>query len=244
MSVEMLAGYIETFQQFAEGSPWLILLFVFVFMAIESSLIPFPSEVVMIPAGVLIYRGALPLGNDYAVLAIVIFAGTLGALAGAYANYYLAVWLGRPFLYKYGKYFFLPEKSLQRSEEIFRKHGSIVTFVCRLLPTIRQLISLPAGLARMNHKTFSFYTVLGAGIWNIILTLIGYFLGSTTEGKSWHEIILAGQNMISEHYIWLILGLAAIIALYMTVQHFVMKSDSGSVPEHPETVEKSPDQKS
>ncbi|MEK7843517.1 MAG: DedA family protein, partial [Pseudomonadota bacterium] len=137
---------------------------IFIMMFLESSFVPFPSEVVMIPAGYLAYKGEMNL-----VLAIL--AGTLGSLTGALFNYYLAVKLGRPFLLHYGKYVMFSEASLRKMEDFFARHGHISTFTGRLIPVVRQYISLPAGLARMNLAVFSFYTSLGAGIWVTILAL-------------------------------------------------------------------------
>lgn len=143
---------------------------IFLMMFLESSFFPFPSEVVMIPAGYLAYKGEM---NIY--IAIVI--GILGSLAGALFNYYLAIRYGRKFLIKYGKYFFIKEPTIVKMEEFFKSHGHISTFSGRLIPAVRQYISFPAGLARMNLFIFCIYTSLGAGIWVIILTLLGYFLG-------------------------------------------------------------------
>ncbi len=147
---------------------------IFFLMFLESSFFPFPSEVVMIPAGYLAFKGEM---NIY----LAILAGILGSVAGAVFNYYLAVKFGRAFLLKYGRYFFLKEESLDKLELFFAKHGEISTFNGRLIPGIRQYISLPAGLSRMNLAKFSFYTALGAGIWVIVLVLLGYFLGSNEE---------------------------------------------------------------
>ena len=143
---------------------------IFIMMFLESSFVPFPSEVVMIPAGYLAYKGEMN-------LLLAILAGTLGSLAGALFNYYLAIKLGRPFLLHYGKYVMFNEASLQKMEDFFARHGHISTFTGRLIPVVRQYISLPAGLARMNLAVFSFYTSLGAGIWVTILALLGYFIG-------------------------------------------------------------------
>ena len=139
-------------------------------MFLESSFFPFPSEVVMVPAGYLAYKGEM---NIY----FAIFSGIAGSLTGALFNYFLAVKFGRQFLIKYGKYFFIKEETISKMEEFFKSHGHISTFSGRLIPAVRQYISFPAGLARMNLIIFSIYTTLGAAIWVIILTLLGYYLG-------------------------------------------------------------------
>ena len=143
---------------------------IFIMMFLESSFFPFPSEVVMIPTGYLAYKGEM---NMY----LVILFGILGSLAGALFNYYIAVKFGRRFLIKYGKYFFIKEETIVKMEEFFKKHGHISTFSGRLIPVVRQYISLPAGLAKMNLFVFSLYTSLGAGIWVAILAILGYYLG-------------------------------------------------------------------
>ena len=143
---------------------------IFLMMALESSFFPFPSEVVMIPAGYLAYKGEMNI-----VLAIL--AGIGGSLTGALFNYWLAMKFGRPFILRYGKYVLFKEQSLQRMEDFFARHGHISTFTGRLIPAVRQYMSLPAGLARMNLAAFSFYTSLGAGIWVTILAVLGYTIG-------------------------------------------------------------------
>jgi len=143
---------------------------IFIMMAIESSFIPFPSELVLIPAGYLVSQGQMNIG-------LIMLSALGGSLVGAFINYYLALTLGRKVLIRYGKYFFIKEEVLLKMEDFFSKHGHISTFTGRLIPGIRQLISIPAGLARMNLAEFSVYTLLGAGIWALILTLLGYFLG-------------------------------------------------------------------
>ena len=139
-------------------------------MFLESSFFPFPSEVAMPPAGYLAWKGEMS-------LPLVIIAGIAGSLLGALFNYWLAVKLGRPFLIKYGKYFFISRESIDKADEFFRKHGHVSTLVGRLLPVIRQYISLPAGIARMPMKTFMLFTSIGAGAWVVVLTFAGYLLG-------------------------------------------------------------------
>ena len=143
---------------------------IFVMMLIESSVFPLPSEVVMIPAGYLCAKGEMS-------MPVVIVLGTLGSIAGALLNYYLAVFLGRKLILKYGHYLFFSAEKLEKVERFFKTHGSFPTFTGRLIPVVRHYISLPAGLARMNVALFCFYTGLGASIWVTILTLLGYFFG-------------------------------------------------------------------
>jgi len=143
-------------------------------MTVESSFIPFPSEVVIPPAAYIASKEDSPL-NIY----LVVLFGTLGALLGAYINYFLALYLGRPVLHKFadsriGHILLLSSAKVQKAEDYFQTHGKTSTFVGRLIPGIRQLISLPAGLARMHLVPFTIFTILGAGIWNIILAVVGY----------------------------------------------------------------------
>ncbi len=147
---------------------------IFILMAMESSVIPIPSELVMPPAGYLAQQGQMH-------MAVAILCGTAGSLVGAYANYFAAHYLGRPLVIKYGKYVWITEEKFAKVETFFREHGEVSTFIGRLLPVVRHLISLPAGLAGMNHVKFSLYTLLGAGLWVTILTYIGYFIGENQE---------------------------------------------------------------
>ena len=192
---------------------------IFILMAVESSFIPLPSEVIMIPAGFLAFRGALTFGVPVPDMLVVILIGAIGSLVGAFFNYYLSLWLGRPILYKYGKYFFLKGQLLERSEEIFREYGDISTFICRLLPGLRHLISIPAGLSKMNLGRFSFFTFLGAFIWCIILTLVGYYLGHIANDMSYSDLVHRGTDMIRAHCLWLFGGLVIIVVVYGYIHH-------------------------
>ena len=222
---EFLAGCLDNLTAYA---PVWGLLLIFVFMTIESSFIPFPSEVVMIPAGFLAFRGGLTTGIGWLDMIFAIAAGLAGSLAGAYVNYYLSVWLGRPFLYKYGKYFFLKEAALNRAEEIFREYGELATFVCRLLPAIRQIISIPAGLSKMDIRRFSLFTALGAGIWTAVLAFIGWYLASLAGNMSYLEMIEKGKQLINDNYIYVFIVLALICAVYFYIHHKIMQSKSAA----------------
>ena len=177
---------------------------IFFMMFLESSFFPFPSEVVMIPAGYLAYKGEM---NIF----LVVFFGILGSLAGAIFNYYFALKLGRVFLLKYGKYFFIKDETIFKMEEFFSKHGHISTFFGRLIPVVRQYISLPAGLSKMNLFVFSIYTSLGAGIWVIILTLLGYFLGGNEE-------------LLKEYLHQIVISLLIIIAIFSFIYYLRVKN--------------------
>src|SRR4030042_910246 len=207
----------------ANACTWGFIL-IFLFMTIESSFIPFPSEVIMIPAGFLAYRGELTFGDPHIDALIAILCGMTGSMAGAFINYYIALLLGRPFIYRYGKYFFINPQLFSRAEEVFLEYGEITTFVCRLLPGIRQLISLPAGLARMPLIKFVLFTALGAGIWSVILTWIGYYLGSLTTEMTYARLVYKGKDILKENYIWIFLGLVVIVAVYAMIHHLVMRS--------------------
>jgi len=170
-------------------------------MFLESSFFPFPSEVVMPPAGYLASQGRMS-------FTWVITCGILGSLLGALFNYYLALWLGRPLILKIGRPFGLTEEKFSRAEKMFRTHGEISTFVCRLLPVIRQYISFPAGLAEMNLFRFLFFTGLGAGIWVTVLAAIGYLVGNNKQliqaysHKSLTYIIIAVVILVALYILW------------------------------------------
>ena len=143
---------------------------IFLLMMIESSFIPFPSEIVLIPAGYLAQQGEMN-------MSLIFTTALLGSMVGAFVNYFLAYFIGRQLLLKYGKYIFIPNSAMEKMERFFQKHGPISTFSGRLIPGIRQLISIPAGLSKMSLLPFSIYTALGAGIWSMVLILLGYILG-------------------------------------------------------------------
>ncbi len=147
---------------------------IFLLMAMESSVIPVPSELVMPPAGYLAYQGQMN-------ITVAILVGAAGSLVGAYANYFASHYLGRPLILKYGKYVLIPPDKFMRVEKFFLQHGEISTFIGRLLPVVRHLISIPAGLSGMNHVKFSLYTLLGAGLWCTILAWIGYAIGENQQ---------------------------------------------------------------
>ncbi|WP_151901079.1 DedA family protein [Sulfurimonas hydrogeniphila] len=175
---------------------------IFIMMAIESSFIPFPSEIVLVPAGYLAAKGDMS-------IAYIMGSALGGSLVGAFVNYYLALTLGRKFLLKFGKYFFIFPETLDKMENYFQSHGHISTFTGRLIPGIRQLISIPAGLARMNIVEFSFFTTLGAGIWALILTLLGYFIGE-------NETLI--QEYLKEITIIVFVLLVILVWIYYTYQ--------------------------
>lgn len=218
--LDQLAAHLDTIAALA---PVWGYAFIFLFMAIESSFIPFPSEIVMIPAGFLAARGELSLHAPAADLALACAVGVLGSLAGAYFNYYLSAKLGEPFLRRYGRWFFLKPEALDRACEVFNRYGALTTFVCRLVPVIRQLISIPAGLARMPLGVFTFFTGLGAGIWTVLLALAGYGLGRSAGDISYVELVHRGKDLMDAHLVWIILGGALLAAAYLGVSRLVMR---------------------
>ncbi len=174
---------------------------IFMMMTVESSFVPFPSEVAMIPAGYLVAQGKMD-----ATLAV--GAGLGGSLIGAFINYGLALWLGRAIIERIGHWFFIREAQLDAAERYFDSHGEITTLLARLIPGIRQLISVPAGLARMNVARFGLYTGLGAGFWSAILVAIGYAAGANEE--MWRPLLRNATQ-------WIIGGVIVAIGLYVYV---------------------------
>lgn len=192
MLAELTQWLVDTVATFGYGG-------IVALMAVESSFIPFPSEVVMIPAGYLAAQGEMELW-------LVILSGLLGSMIGAYINYFGALWIGRHFLLQYGRYFFVSPQSLGKMDIFFERHGAISTFTGRLIPGIRQLISIPAGLGRMKLWIFSIYTAMGAGLWGAILAFLGYFIGG-------NEALIA--QYLREITVALLFGAAVLIAFYL-----------------------------
>lgn len=147
---------------------------IFALMTIESSFIPFPSEIVLIPAGYLASQGEMS-------FSMVFLMALSGSMVGAFINYFGAMLIGRALLERYGKYFFIKPEAIHKMDSYFERHGHISTFTGRLIPGIRQLISIPAGISKMDLKVFSFYTALGAGLWSLILIILGYVIGNNEE---------------------------------------------------------------
>lgn len=186
----------EFFNWFCENANYW---FVFIFMIIESSFIPFPSELVVPPAAYLALQA-----NANMNIYIVIIVATAGALVGAYVNYYLALWLGRPIIYRFvdsrlGHILLLDKAKVEQAERYFDKKGSLSTFIGRLIPGIRQLISIPAGLARMNITKFTIFTTLGALIWNIALAAVGYLLTTIPGIETTEDLLLKIEEY--NHYL-------------------------------------------
>ena len=178
------------------------------FMAIESSFIPFPSEAVVPPAA---WKAAVT--GEMSLVLVIMFA-TLGAIIGALINYFLAMWLGRPIIYafadsKLGRLCLLSGEKVKRAEDYFNDHGKVSTFIGRLIPGIRQLISIPAGLCKMHFGWFLFYTFLGAGVWNVVLALLGYI----THGQ---------KDLIDQYSHELSIAIMAILAL--VIFYFIAKA--------------------
>ena len=180
-------------------------------MTIESSFIPFPSEVVVPPAA---YKAAG--GNSELNVYLVVLFATIGANIGALINYYLAYFVGRPIVYKFansrfGHMCLIDEDKVKHAEVYFEKHGALSTFIGRLIPAVRQLISIPAGLAKMKMSTFLLYTTLGAGIWNAILAFIGYYLQSVVP----EDQLMATVTKYSHELGYVFIGLGVVIVAYL-----------------------------
>jgi membrane protein DedA with SNARE-associated domain len=217
--LETIASHLDAIAALA---PTWGILFVFVFMAIESSFIPFPSEVVMIPAGFLAARGELGPGGPVAAAMVAVAVGVAGSLAGAYVNYFLALWVGKPFLERHGKWFFLKPAALDRACEVFNRYGEATTFVCRMIPAVRQLISIPAGIARMPLWPFTLFTALGAGVWTSVLAVTGYAIGRSTADITYLELCIKGKEMAMANLPFVVAGAVALVALHFAVSRLVL----------------------
>lgn len=194
-------------------------------MAVESSFVPFPSEVVVPPAAYVVGvdpSSALCVSELYWVnVALIIVVASLGAIVGAVINYGLSIWLGRPIIYKFadsrvGHMLLLSSEKIRRAEDYFNEHGKVSTFVGRLIPGIRQLISIPAGLARMNFGAFLGYTFLGASIWNTVLALLGVIAKGNQDliEQYSHELSIA------------ILAIVALVILYLVVKYLLKRKQA------------------
>jgi len=182
---------------------------VFLLMSIESSFIPFPSEIILIPAGFLAFQGKLD------IFLIVLFSG-LGSIFGALINYYIGKFLGRKYILKHKKFFFIKEKHLIKSELFFKKYGSLATFIGRLIPVVRQYISVPAGFSNMKLSKFIFWTFLGATIWSLFLVLLGYLIGGTLS------------NSIIHIYNWIIFGVLLLVIFFFIFKYIFLKAPKRS----------------
>ena len=199
--------------------------FVFIFMVIESSFIPFPSELVVPPAAYLAMQPDSTM-NIYAVTLI----ATAGALVGALVNYYLALWVGRPIVYRFansrlGHMLLIDEAKVDKAEKYFDDNGAISTFIGRLIPAVRQLISIPAGLARMHLGKFVIFTTLGALVWNAILALLGYFL-STFVNK---DQLLTKVEEYNDYLTYAGYGIGVICVLFILYNAFKPKPSNNTI---------------
>lgn len=206
----------QLFQFFVDHASYL---FVFLFMVIESSFIPFPSEVVVPPAAYLACQDGNPM-NIY----VVVLMATAGALVGALINYYLSVWIGRPLVYKFansrlGHACLIDQAKVERAEKYFDKHGAVSTFIGRLIPAVRQLISIPAGLSRMNVGVFSIFTSLGALVWNCVLALLGWWLAKTVS----LDDLFKQVEVYNDYLTYAGLGLGVLCVAYILYKAFATK---------------------
>lgn len=186
-------------------------------MAVESSFVPFPSEVVIPPA---VYVAANPEGKSGMKIWLVVLFGTMGALIGALINYFLSRWLGRPIIYafvdsKWGHMLSLSGEKMERAEKYFNDHGVVSTLVGRLIPVIRQLISIPAGLSKMNIWSFCLYTTLGALVWNCVLALLGWLAYQAADPS----VIERYSSLLS----YVIIGLVVVAVVFFVVRYFVKR---------------------
>ncbi len=209
----------QFFQWFVDNANYL---FVFIFMLVESSFIPFPSEVVVPPAAYLACTNT-GAGSDMNIFMVVVMA-TLGALCGAFVNYFLALWIGRPVVYKFadsrfGHACMINREKIEKAEAYFDKHGAISTFIGRLIPAIRQLISIPAGIARMNIGQFAVFTTLGALVWNAILAVLGYWLSLNVSPDQ----LVSKVEEYNKYLTWAGYGIALVCLVFILWNAFKPK---------------------
>ena len=202
--------------------------FVFLFMVVESSFVPFPSELVVPPAAYLACTN-YGIGGEMNIYMVVVMA-TLGALVGAYINYFLALWVGRPVVYrladtKFAHAMLIDRDKVERAEKYFDKHGAVSTLIGRLIPAVRQLISIPAGLARMHLGKFVIFTTLGALVWNAILALLGYFL-STFVNK---DQLLTKVEEYNDYLTYAGYGIGVICVLFILYNAFKPKPSNNTI---------------
>lgn len=194
---------------------------VFILMMLESTVIPVPSELVVSPAA---YHAA---AGNLDMMLVILFA-TLGADLGATINYLAGYYLGRPIIYrfansKWGKMCLLNQEKVEHSEKYFDNHGMVATITGRLIPGIRHLISIPAGLAKMNYWKFMLYTTIGAGVWNCILAALGWYLHTIVPEEQLHDKILE----YGEYIKWIIIVLVIIAIAYFAIRRFIKKKRQG-----------------
>ena len=190
---------------------------VFFLMLLESTVIPVPSELVVAPAA---YHAA---AGNLDILLVILFS-TLGADFGASINYVAGYYLGRPIIYrfansKWGHMCLLNQEKVEHSERYFDNHGMVATVTGRLIPGIRHLISIPAGLAKMNYWRFLLYTTVGAGVWNCILAALGWYLHTIVPEDQLHDKILEYGDYIK----WVIIGLVGLAVVFFAVRHYIRK---------------------
>ena len=198
------AGIME---QFLNADAATVYMLVFAFMVVESSFVPFPSEVIVPPAAYLACTS-----HEVNIIAVTLLA-TAGAIVGALINYYLSLWIGRPIVYKFaasrlGHAFLIDEAKVRHAEEYFDAHGAASTFFGRLIPAVRQLISIPAGLARMNIGKFVIFTGLGALTWNVVLAGLGYWLGTVVPREQLFAKVEEYNDYLT--YVGLALGVVCV----------------------------------
>lgn len=196
----------EHIMQFYETTGYIS---VFILMTMESMIFPVPSEAVLPPAGLLVAQGRFSLTG-------VIFASTLGSIFGSLLSYWIGIYGGKPFIERFGRYFLLDKKALKWSEGYFARHGDLTIFICRFIPVVRHIISIPAGIGRMNIWKFSLYTIIGAGIWNAFLTWAGVRWGQ----QGWDLMLKYGHAIDI-----VIVAILVIAGIYFFRKHYLNRQN-------------------